>query len=192
MKPKLLPLFCLLALFTACSGSDDSTDVSGNNEVSNTLHLSFRTPEWDKFINCELLDLYGYGINETTNYVSATSAFTKETFYFSIPKDSSVMVKAENIKKYAITEYGQNENPFEFSQKVPVTEGSQNYLVSLNELSDNSYNEVVSIAYAGSESNFALFKVKCRYQMKAYEIGNETNIKSITGTFHFKVRTSKD
>lgn len=192
MKSILNALF-LLALLTACSGdSDDPGEISGNTEVSNTLHLSFKTPDWDRFINCEQLDLFGYPINETTNYVSATSASTKESFYFSIPKDSSAMVAAGNLKKYSISNYGQNQNPFEFSQKVPVTQGSEKYLISSEGFSDTSYNEVTAINYIGTEGNYALFKVKCRYAMMAHELNNETNVKTITGTFHFKVRTTRD
>ena len=182
-----------MLLLTACSGSDEDENVGGNNsgEVSNTLHLSFKTPDWERFINCEQLDLFGYGINETTNYVSATSSSTKETFYFSIPKDSSAMA-AGNLKKYAITEYGMNKNPFEFSQKLPVTDGSSKYLVSTAGLTADSYNEVTAISYIGSDADFALFKVKCRYSMAMKELGNENTIKKVSGTFHFKVRTSKN
>lgn len=181
-----------MLLFTACSESDENETTGGNGAVSNTLHLSFKTPDWEQFINCEKLDLYGYPVNETTNYVSATSASTREAFYFSIPKDSSAMVASGNLKKYAVTEYGQNENPFEFSQKLPVTQGSDTDLVSLAGLSDDSYNEVVAIEYIGKEDNNALFKVKCRYKMKTYELGNISHIKDISGTFHFKVRTSRN
>lgn len=181
-------------MLTACSGSDEDENVGGNNsgEVSNTLHLSFKTPDWERFINCEQLDLFGYGINETTNYVSATSASTKETFYFSIPKDSSAMAAPANLKKYAITEYGMNGNPFEFSQKLPLTDGNSNYLVSSAGLTANSYNEVTAINYIGGDSDFALFKVKCRYSMTMKEAGNESTTKQVSGTFHFKVRTSKN
>jgi hypothetical protein len=190
MKTKLLSALCLMLLLTACSGSDENDSVGGNG--NNTLHLSFKTPDWEQYINCDKLDLYGYPVNETTNYVSATSASTKETFYFSIPKDSSAMVAPGNLKRYAITEYGQNANPFEFSQKLPLTQGSDKYLVSSAGSSDDSYNEVMQITYIGNEGESALFKVKCSYKMQSFELGNETNVKSISGTFHFKVRTSRD
>ena len=76
----LLSSFLLLILF-GCSSSEDSPNDP--NTISNNLHLSFTTPDWDKFINCDLLDLFPVSINATTNYVSATSASTKETFCFS-------------------------------------------------------------------------------------------------------------
>lgn len=192
MKAKLLYVSLLAAALSACSGSD-SDDVSGGGDgVSNTLHLSFDTPDWDRFINCEQLDLYPVGINELTNYVSATSASTKETFFFSMPADSSAMAAPGNLKKYAISNFGGNTEPFQFSQKLPITDGSTTYLASKAGMSETSYNEVVAINYVGSEDNYAVFKVKCRYKMDAYEVGNETNVKPIEGTFHFKVRTSKD
>ena len=190
MKAKLLYTSLCAALFMACSGSD-SDDVSGSS-VSNTLHLSFATPDWDRFINCEQLDLDPIGINELTNYVSATSASTKETFFFSIPADSSAMVAPGNLKKYSISDFGSNDEPFQFSQKLPITSGSTTYLASKAGMSETSYNEVVDIKYTGSEGSYAVFKVKCKYQMDAYEVGNEANVKPVSGTFHFKVRTSKD
>ncbi|HYD90624.1 MAG TPA: hypothetical protein VEA37_03940 [Flavobacterium sp.] len=191
MKAKLFYSFFSALLLVSCSGSD-SEDVDDNGSVSNTLHMSFKTPDWEQFINCEQLDLFPSYINESTNYVSATSASTKETFFFSIPTDSSAMVAPGNLKRYAISEFGQNQNSFEFSQKLPITPGSTTYIASVGGLSETSYNEVVSINYAGTDGNSALFRVKCRYKMDAYEVGNETNIKSVSGTFHFKVRTSRE
>ena len=191
MKAKLFYSFFSALLLVSCSGSD-SEDVDDNGSVSNTLHMSFKTPDWEQFINCEQLDLFPSYINESTNYVSATSASTKETFFFSIPTDSSAMVAPGNLKRYAISEFGQNQNSFEFSQKLPITPGSTTFIASVGGLSETSYNEVVSINYAGTDGNSALFRVKCRYKMNAYEVGNETNIKSVSGTFHFKVRTSRE
>ncbi len=97
----LLFSFLLVALF-GCSSSEDSSNDS--NGISNNLHMSFTTPDWNKFINCDLLDLFPVSVNATTNYVSATSASTRETFCFSVPKDSSVMVLASNLKKYTYKE----------------------------------------------------------------------------------------
>lgn len=191
MKTKLLGSIFLMMALAGCSGEDEPNNVSGN-EISNTLHLSFKTPDWNQFINCDKLDLYSYPINEATNFVSATSASTSETFYFSIPKDSTAMVATGNLKKYAVANYGENQNPFEFSQKLPVTQGSDKYLISLAGQSEQSYNEVAEIKYIGNEDNSALFKIKCRYKMMAHELNNETNVKSIEGTFHFKVRTSRN
>lgn len=191
MKTKILTALCALLLIS-CSGEENDNTNNNTGGVSNTLHLSFKTPDWEEFINCEQLDLYGYPVNETTNYVSATSASTKESFYFAIPATSTAMADPANLKKYAIKEYGNVSAPFEFSQKLPVTKGSDSYLVSEEGLDDQSYNEVVAITFEGIDGNEAIYKVKCRYQMKAHELNNESNVKTISGTFHFKVRTSQD
>ncbi len=191
----LLAISSSLALFSCTKNSDDNGENSGttpNGEVSNSLHLSFTTPDWNRFIDCSLLDLNPIGINATTTYFAATSASTRESFNFSLPKDSSKMVLASNLKKYSIKNFGQNAAPFEFSQKVPITDGNATYLISSGgAISDSSYNEVTEIKYVGNETNYALWQVKCRYKMMAYELGNTANRKPITGTFHFKVRTTK-
>lgn len=191
MKTKILIALCALFL-VSCSGEENDNTNNNNGGVSNTLHLSFKTPDWEEFINCEQLDLYGYPVNETTNYVSATSASTKESFYFAIPVTKSAMDDPANLKKYAIREYGNVTAPFEFSQKLPVNKGSDSYLISEEGLDDQSYNEVVAITFEGNDGNVAIYKVKCRYQMRAHELNNESNVKTISGTFHFKVRTSID
>ena len=190
MKTKLLLAVCIA--FFGCSGDNDSpADGNSPDSISNTLHMSFTTSDWDRFINCEKLDLYPVSVNETTSTVSATSASTAETFCFSIPVDSSAMVSPSNLKKYAIATYFDNSAPFQFSQKLPVTSGSSTYLVSIGGLTEESYNEVTEIKYIGKETNYSLFTVKCRYKMLAYPIGDETTVKAISGTFHFKVRTSR-
>ncbi len=177
-----------LTIFS-CSKSTDKT--TNSNGVSNDLHLSFVTPDWNRTINCDQLNLFPIFLNDSTNYVSATSASTSETFCFSLPADSSKMAKNTNFKKYAIKNYFENNSPFEFSQKLPLNSGSSLRLVSMDSLSAFSYNEVTEINYVGFEATYCLFKVKCKYVMLAKEVGNETNIKPISGTFHFKIRTSR-
>ncbi len=183
-------LFLSLMIILGCSSSEEaSTDSNG---ISNNLHMSFTTPDWNRNINCDLLDLFPVSINSTTNSFSATSASTKETFYFSVPKDSSAMVLATNLKKYTIKNYAENNAPFDFSQKLPITGGDTPYLISLEGLSDDSYNEVVEINYVGHETNYSIFKVKCRYKMIAKKIDDASVTRPINGTFHFKIRTSRN
>jgi hypothetical protein len=172
--------------FTYEMGTTESSDIN------NSLHMSFTTPDWSRFIPCDLLDLYPDTIDASTNYVSATSQSTNETFVFSIPADSSAMVLPSNLKKYTIRNYFENQAPFEFSQKLPIQSGSSTKLLSKEGLSASSYNEVASITYVGNESDYCVFKVKCRYKMLTYELNNPSNIKLVTGTFHLKVRTSKN
>jgi hypothetical protein len=187
MKITLLGIAFLV--FTSCSKTtENTTNASG---VSNDLHLSFVTPDWNRTINCNQLNLFPTFINDSTNYVSATSASTLETFCFSLPADSSQMVKTTNLKKYNIRNFFENNSPFEFSQKLPLISGSNLRLISMDSISSLSFNEVTEINYIGFEANYCLFKVKCKYEMLAKELNNETNIKPITGSFHFKVRTSR-
>jgi hypothetical protein len=187
MKKILLGI--LFITIISCSKTTDST--TNTSGISNDLHLSFVTPDWNRTINCDQLNLFPAYLNDSTNYVSASSASTLETFCFSLPSDSSQMVKLTNLKKYSIRNFYENNSPFEFSQKLPLNSGSSLRLVSLDSLSAFSYNEVTEINYVGFEATYCLFKVKCKYVMLTKEVGNETNIKPISGTFHFKVRTSR-
>lgn len=186
---KNILLFMVFTTIISCSKSTENT--IDPNVVSNDLHFSFITPDWNRTINCEQLNLFPTFINDSTNYVSATSASTLETFCFSLPADSSQMFRTANLKKYAVRNYFDNNSPFEFSQKLPLNSGSSIRLVSMDSLSAFSYNEVTEINYLGFEATYCLFKVKCKYVMLAKEFGKETNIKPISGTFHFKVRTSR-
>jgi len=199
---KLILLILLSASFMACEKSSDGpsnenprpdkSSVIGNGDaVDNTLHMAFKTPDWERKIDCTHLDLDPIGLNDSTSYVSATSASTNETFYFSFPRDSSVMVRSSNIKKYEITRVGGNKKPFEFSQTLPIIANSTTKLVSLAGYSSDSYNEVLEIKYIGVKGNYAQFQIKCRYSMSMGETLNESNKRLVTGTFHFKVKTKR-
>lgn len=201
MKAKIKNLLCtiILASFSlSCSSStddreeDNTTNQVSQNTVSDNLHLKFKTPDWERIIDCEQLDLYPFSINSQTFGVSATSASTNETFYFSYPRDSSAIVRTSNLKRYPIANYGENENPFEFSQKLPATAGSTQLLISSKEFSDNIYNEVVEIKHFISETNYSVFKVKCKYRMNTYVLNSPDTKKFVEGTFHFKIRTTKN
>ncbi len=190
-----LTMACLVLAGLNSCGSKDGVNPGGNNNgtgtVDNTLHLAFKTPDWERKIDCTHLDLDGYGATDSTVMVSAESASTKETFYFTYPKDSSVIVKPANLKRYAITVTGANRAPFEFSQKLPVTEGSTTKLISEEGLSAQSYNEVTDVKYVGRAGTQALFQVKCKYSMIMHPSDNESTKKTVTGTFHFKIKTSR-
>lgn len=185
-----MKFFLIILAFTLATRCSKSTDLNESNSDDN-LHLSFTTPDWNSYINCDKLNLYPIPVNDSTAYVAASSASTLESFCFSIPTDSSKMMLASNFKKYAIKNYYENNCPFQFSQKLPLNNGSAARLVSIDSLGIQSYNEVLAINYVASESNYCTFKVKCKYQMFTKEIGNETNIKPVSGTFHFLVRTTK-
>ncbi|KAA9332067.1 hypothetical protein F0P96_11290 [Hymenobacter busanensis] len=169
---------------------DDPTPT--DNGVTESLHFAFKTPDWQRQIDCTHLDLNAYGgFGTTTYYTSATSASTNSTFYLSYPKDSSAIVAATNLKKYPIADYGQStELPFRFSLKLPTTEGSTGRLVSKAGESADVFNEIVAVKYAGRDGSEAKFDVKGRYQMQVSEL-NTTNVKTVTGTYHFRIRTTR-
>jgi len=180
-----------LSSMIACS-SDEEGDDTEVGTVSNSLHLKFKTPDWERTINCEQLDLMPMNPAEGVYAVSATSASTSETFYFSYPQDSSDMNQVSNYKKYGIVGYGDNDQPFQFSQKLPDNQGSTDRLISLADNSTTYYNEVEKIEYVGHEAEYSIFKVKCKYNMRTYLLSNEATIKDVSGTFHFKIRTTRN
>lgn len=194
-NPTSLLYFTLSILFlvpmTSCS-SDEEGDNTDGGSVSNSLHLKFKTPDWERTINCEQLDLMPMNPVEGVYAVSATSASTNETFYFSYPQDSSDMNQVSNYKKYAIAGYAENDAPFQFSQKLPDNQGSTDRLISLPDMSNSYYNEVEKIEYVGHEEEYSIFKVKCKYNMRTYLLSNEATIKDVSGTFHFKIRTTRN
>jgi hypothetical protein len=192
---KRLPVYltsCLIAAFVfSCDvlGKEDdpAPDAGG---VSDSLHFSFKTPDWSRNIDCSHLDLPSYGLDNQNYYVSATSQSTKNTFFLSFPKDSSAIVNPSNLNKYAIAEYAENDGPFQFSLKLPLTEGSSVRLVSKGDFSDESYNEITGVRYIGRDGSSAVFAIKGRYAMTAYELNNSTNQRAVSGTYHFKVKTT--
>jgi hypothetical protein len=99
------------------------------------------------------------------------------------------MVRSTNIGNYPIQLFGSHESYFEFSQKLPITAGSNTRLVSEKGFSATTYNEVVEINYVNSETEYAVFQIKCRYSMIASVLPEATTKRNISGTFHFKVRT---
>lgn len=194
MKSIYTSLFSLIIIFTACTDDseaiDKTDDGSSSTGVPSTLHMAFKTPDWSRQIDCTLLDLSPYAITVGVFGVNATSQSTSETFYFSYPSDSSAFVQSTNLKKYSIAEYGMNEDVFQFSQKLPVTSGSSDRLISLAGSAEDQYNEVVEIKFDHSEENYAVFKIKCRYSMQTYVLSDQTTQKLVTGTYHLKVRTT--
>lgn len=184
----------LMVVFSSCTSDDkDESDSGGTSE---SLHLSFKTPDWERHIDCDRLDLTPNAINDSTYVVHSSSESTGETFVFSYPRYSSKMLKAKTLSKHKIMDYGYNEEPFQFSQILPLDANSikdtSKRLVSAEGLSDSEYNQVVKVEHLGSEGTYDLFKVVCKYQMQTYLVANPETIKTVTGTFAFKVRTSKD
>jgi hypothetical protein len=65
-------------------------------------------------------------------------------------------------------------------------------LVSSEGFSATEYNQVWEVKYLKSETNYAVFRVKCKYEMKMYLPTTPEVIKPVSGTFTFKIRTSKN
>ena len=195
MKTQIIFLVVLLILITSCT-TDEKKDSSGTNPASLDLHFAFKTPDWERKIDCTLLDLYPIVFNDTTSGVSAYSASTKEAFCFTYPKDSSEMVRPRTYKKYKVMEYYSNEEPFQLSQKLPLNESSlddlSKKLISKAGFSATEYNQVTEIKYLKSETQYAVFKIKCTYEMKTYLPSTPDIIKTVSGTYAFIIRTSKD
>ena len=174
---------------TACFGDEKKDDPSPNG-VSNSLHFAFKTPDWERTIDCERLDL-PYLSSSTVAYASATSASTNSTFYLTYPQDSSKMVAASNLRRYPITTFAASTAAFELSHKLPLTDGSSVRLVSQAGSGADAYNEIVAVQYAGRSGNYALFNVKGRYLMQMVEINGNTSApgRAVSGTYHFRLRT---
>lgn len=192
-----ISLVIVLLFFAGCSKKDDQASPSGNNTTvpSGTLHFSFKTPDWERNIDCNLLDFTPNMYNDSTYVISATSSSTKSTFCLSYPLDSSQMVKSGNLKRYKIMSIYANNAPFQFSHKLPKDEFSltdvSKKLLSLEGFSANEYNEIVDIKYLGSDSAYAVFNLSGKYAMNMVMIGDSSVVKPVSGTYTFKIRTSK-
>ncbi|MBK0403471.1 hypothetical protein I5M27_10780 [Adhaeribacter sp. BT258] len=185
-----LSLFLVLGLH-GCGDDEDEKDDNPAPGVSESLHFNFKTPDWERNIDCTHLDLPSNSLDATTYYVSATSASTNSTFFFSFPQDSSAIVNPANLKQYSIKAYGQNDAPFQLSLKLPLTEGNSKRLVSKAGQSAESYNEILAVKYDGHNATEAFFKVKAKYQMKTVVVNDSSIQKTVSGTFHFRIRTTR-
>lgn len=187
-------LVVLLTILSSCT-TEEKNDADVSNSASLDLHFAFKTPDWERKVDCTLLNLYPSFVNDTTSSVRATSASTKESFWLTYPKDSSEIVRPRTYKKYKIMEYGYNEEPFQFSQVLPLDASSlgnsSKTLVSKAGFSATEYNQVTEIKYIKSESQYAVFKIKCAYEMKTYLPSTPTVNKPVSGTYAFIIRTSK-
>ena len=184
--------FPLLLIDSSCS-KETSSDSSSSNSTDR-LHFSFKTPDWERWVNCEL-DFPVIALNDSTNVISFSSASTKASLFFSYPKDSSKIVNNRELKRFKIKSFSENDEPFQFSQKLPLDQNSLDdsttKLVSNEGFSETEYNEVTEVKYIRSEVNNAVFRVKCIYKLNARIISTPEISKPVTGTFTFLVRTSK-
>lgn len=176
----------------SCQKSDESDDRGDSKaEVSESLHISFKTPDWERNIDCTHLDFSPMSTTPGVYYVGGSSESTRQSFQFSYPEDSSALVAPSNLKKYPILTYGTSDKPFNFSQKLPVTNGSSDRLIGKAGFSSDEFVEVTQVKYVGSTSTNASFQVKGKYSMKAYLLSDTVQKKLVTGTFHIKIKTTK-
>ena len=190
---KTLIITVALAIGISSCKKDNNTLDTNPAQVDNALHFSFKTTDWEKKVDCSHLDLFGDLKNETTLSVWIPSASTNATFIFNYPSNYSQMILANNLKKYAINDFASYEFiPFTLSLKLPLTNGSTERLISNTGFSDNEYCEITEIKYLKSTDENAQFAVKGKYSLKARVLNNEgATPKIITGTFNWKVNTSK-
>ena len=184
----------LMSVFYSCNTESNTDSASSNSDAFNKLHFSFKTPDWERWVDCDL-DFPANALNDSTNIISFYSASTKAALCFTYPKDSSKIVKNRELKKYKIKSYLDNEEPFQFSQKLPLDQNSlddlSKKLVSNEGFSDEEYNQVTEVKYIKSETNYSIFRVKCSYKLKARIISTPEISKPVSGTFTFLVRTTK-
>lgn len=188
---KALLLITVLAVgLISCKKEESNSTDNLNTDVSNSLHFSFKTTDWERNVDCSHLDLFGNLLNDSTLSVWVPSASTNATFIFNYPADSSKMASINNLKKYEILDYGSYEGrPFSLALKLPLTQASNERLISNNGFNENEYCQFTEIKYLQSGSKTAQFAIKGKYSLQA-RLLNKTDVKQITGTFNWKVNTS--
>lgn len=188
---RIIAILMLTTGFYSCTESSDS-----NATVSDNLHMAFKTPDWERNIDCSKLDLTPEVINDSTFGVGAMSASTRESFFFTYPRYSSKIVSPKYLRKHKIVAVDDNNAPFQFSQKLPLNanslDDSSKKLVSAEGFSDTEYNQVIEVKFISSEANYDIFRVKCKYEMKMYLPLTPEITKPVSGTFTFKIRTTKN
>ena len=193
MTKTIIAVFSAVIILSSCT--KESTNNNGGG--SESLFMSFKTPDWERTVPCDLLVFDPVAINDSTSKVFAESASTRHCFYFSYPLDSSEMTRPGNLKKYAIANYGENTEPFQFSQKLPMDANSltdlTRRLASLEGFNATSYNEIQSISYVSSDNQYATFIVKGAYSLQAQQVASNPLVtKPVTGSYALKVKTTRN
>jgi len=193
-KAKIIVSLFFFVLFICSSYTIRPSAKASLSNSSDRLHFSFKTPDWDGYVNCKL-DFEAIALNDSTNVIAFDSASTNASLCFSYPIDSTEIVKSQNLKKYEIKSHFDNDAPFQFSLQLPLNKASlddlNKRLVSNAGFSETEYNEVTEVKYLKSESNHAVFRVKCNYKLNARITSTPKMSKPVSGTFTFLVRTSK-
>ena len=104
--------FPILLIVCSCS-KETSSDCSAGNS-SDRLHFSFKTPDWERWVNCDL-DFPVIALNYSTNVISISSASSKASLFFLYPKDSSKIVNDRELKRFKSKCFSENDEPFQYS-----------------------------------------------------------------------------
>ena len=191
-------LLLLILFLIACSEDKKvSTNPNPDNTISDNLHISWKSPDWTYSLPCDDLSFIPEATNSNQYCARASSASTKISYGFFYPKDSSQVVKASAIGKYAIQQYSSFSNPyasdqfFQFYMSMPITLGNSEKIYSKAGFSEYEFNEVVSVKYLNKQDNFAVFLIKCRYAMKM-TLKDLITEKSVTGNYTFKIYTDRN
>ncbi len=173
---------------TACFGSDDKAkDPAPTDGISDNLHFAFKTPEWERQIDCEQLAMPFSSYNGVAG-VGGTSASTAVAFYFQYPADSTALVQAAVLRRYPIARQIAGSRLGELSLRVPVTAGSSSFLMPKAGQSATSYNEIVSVKYTDRRNGYPRFDIKCRYQaMMGLATDSTAALRPVSGTYHLRV-----
>ena len=201
MKTNVIPVILGISLLIAsCSKSNDpspdSNNDPGNSTIANNLHIAFKTPDWQRQIDCTHLEMPPVSVGDNTFMISGTSASTLVTFYFCYPRKSAVLAQASNVKKYGVSDVAATGDVFEIAMKLPQSGDKMGTehgrLVSNEGNGQGEYTEIVSIEKTGTDGAYDLYNIKGRYAFKARLLpDNGTDIKPVSGTFHFRIRAEK-
>ncbi|NDF60673.1 MAG: hypothetical protein EB100_06285, partial [Crocinitomicaceae bacterium] len=170
---------CILLCISCKKEANNS--LYGNS--SEALYFSFSTPDWSEHIDCSRLSLDA----TNNNVLSAQSQSTKEIFYLIVPSDSSTWSLSQNKSKHAIG----TDSLFQLNQTLPLTKGASERMLGIPGFSDSSYHEVKSINYSHSDNSGAYFFIKGSYRMWMSGIYTNSTKKFVSGSYCFKVKTSK-
>ncbi len=193
---KIMVLTVIALSLFSCSETTNTEDNANPNTVSDNLHVAFKTPDWERNIDCSDLDFFPEAYNDSTYGVRASSLSTKISYCLTYPKDGSNIIKPKYLKKHKIMSIYGNTAPFQFSMKLPINQNSlddlSKKLVSSEGFSATEYNQVMEVKYLSTEADYMLFRVKCKYEMKTYLPLTPEIIKPVSGTITFKIRTTKN
>lgn len=185
-------VFAVLGCISSCK-KDNSNSLNTNpDEVDNSYHFSFKTPDYEKYVPCDHVDLFGNQWGDSTRRISFSSASTNADFTFTYPSDSSFIVSKKLLKKFPIRNADYYSSIFCLSLTVPETPGSAESIYNIGGFDDNNYCQITEIKFLENDGIYSKFSIKGKYKLEAKSSTNTDNTpKLITGTFHWKVNAAR-